>query len=340
MAMGAAPNKCQLISEIGLSHEGSLGFAFKFIEASQVAGADIVKFQYHIPSQESSNKEEFRIKFSLQDESRWNYWDRTSFTPKEWELIVKECEAQKIEFCVSVFSKKAASMMLDLGVRNIKLGSGDFSNLELREFFYDWKGNLFLSTGLATFSEIQEVIEFFKQSKLNRLLVFQCTTKYPTPYNQVGINTMIEIRDKFDVQVGLSDHSNGIDSSIVAICNGASAIEKHVTFSKAMFGPDISSSVTFEELARLATFRDNFVDIMTPINKDQVTNELKKEKVLFGRSLGLNRSIKAGTRIDSSDFCLRKPSGGLTWEDRMQLVGKRLKRDIELDELLIWDDFE
>jgi len=141
-------SKCKIISEIGLSHEGSLGLALKFIEASKNSGADMVKFQYHIPDHESSNEENFRINFSLQDSSRWDYWERTSFNIKEWKIIIDECIAQNIEFCTSVFSKKAAKIMIDFGVKNLKLGSGDFINKELLEFFFNWNGNLYLSSGL------------------------------------------------------------------------------------------------------------------------------------------------------------------------------------------------
>ena len=333
-------SKCVIIAEIGLSHEGSLGFALKFIEASKNAGADMVKFQYHIPDQESSNKEDFRINFSLQDNSRWDYWERTSFNIKEWKIIIDECRAQNITFSTSVFSKKAAQMMIDFGVKNLKLGSGDFTNMEMLEFFLNWDGNLYLSTGLATTKEIKSTISMFKESTLANLVIFQCTSKYPTPYNQVGIDYMLEIRNKFDVPVGLSDHSKGIDSSLVAICNGASAIEKHVTFSENLFGPDMAASITFEELERLSKFRENYSEIIKVVNKDQITSELLKEKVLFGRSLGVTRSCKSGEILKESDFCLRKPAGGLSWGDRTKLVGKRVKKDIDIDELLNLEDFE
>jgi len=340
MGTSIQQSKCEIISEIGLSHEGSLGFALKFIESSKNSGADMVKFQYHIPNQESSNQENFRINFSLQDRSRWDYWERTSFNVKEWKIIIDECHAQNITFCTSVFSKKAAQIMLDFGIKNLKLGSGDFFNKELLEFFLEWDGNLYLSTGLATTKEIENTIAFFKNSTLSNLIIFQCTSKYPTPYNEVGIDFMLEIKSRFDVSVGLSDHSKGIDSALVAICNGANAIEKHVTFSENLFGPDVTSSITFKELESLSKFRDNYFEIMKPVNKDQITGELQKQKILFGRSLGVSRSCKSGEILDESDFCLRKPAGGLSWDDRLKLIGKKVKKDIDIDELLNLEDFE
>lgn len=333
--------KCKLIAEIGLTHEGSLGFAFKFIESAKLAGADMVKFQFHLPEAESSKVEQFRVKFSLQDKTRWEYWQRTSFSISEWEKIIEKCNEELIEFCVSVFSGAAANKMISLGVKNIKLGSGDLTNGEIHEKLVNWSGNLFLSTGLATHEEIDSTINFFQNYfSHNQLTVFQCTSKYPTSLDEVGINVMEEIRAKWKVKSGLSDHTDGIDSAKVAICFGANAIEKHVVFSKEMFGPDVSSSITFNELRQLSSFRDNFLRIMEKVDKNKIAKGLENERKLFGRSLGLNREFQKGEILKEDDFCLRKPAGGLAWHDRHSLIGKKLRRDVELGELLQLEYFD
>jgi N-acetylneuraminate synthase len=331
---------CKLIAEVGLSHEGSLGLAFANIASAKASGADLVKFQYHIPTVESSKYEKFRIDFSQQDKTRWDYWDRTTFTTDNWKKIIDHCENNSIEFCVSVFSSQACTEMIDLGVKNIKLGSGDLTNKEIFDVLKGWKGNLFISTGLATFSEIEEAITNYSEFLSNgSLTVFQCTSKYPTPLNQVGINVMEKIRNRWKVNIGLSDHSVGIDAAIVAICSGADFIEKHVTFSKSMFGPDVSSSVTFEELSRLAKFRDNYQLITQQVDKDALSKELSNERLIFGRSLGLKREFQKGEIVTEQDFCLRKPGGGLNWEERKLFVGQKLNRDIELGDFITRSDF-
>jgi len=332
---------CKLIAEVGLSHEGSLGLAFAYIDSAKASGADLVKFQYHIPTVESSKYEKFRIDFSQQDKTRWDYWDRTTFSTDNWKKIISHCKKNLIDFCVSVFSGQACSEMIDLGVKNIKLGSGDLTNKEILDVLKGWNGNLFISTGLATFSEIEEAINNYSEFLVDsRLTVFQCTSKYPTPLNQVGINVMELIRSRWNVKVGLSDHSVGIDSAIVAINKGADVIEKHVTFSKNMFGPDISSSITFEELSRLSNFRDNYQLIIQSVDKDEIARELVKERLIFGRSLGLKREFRVGEVVSEHDFCLRKPGGGLNWEDRLNLVGQKLIRDIALGDLITLSDFD
>jgi sialic acid synthase SpsE len=102
----------------------------------------------------------------------------------------------------------------------------------------------------------------------------------------------------------------------------------------------VIASITFEELARLSKFRDNYAEIIKEVDKDKITGELQKEKILFGRSLGVTRSCKSGEILKESDFCLRKPAGGLSWNGRTKLVGKRVKKDINIDELLNLEDFE
>jgi N-acetylneuraminate synthase len=326
---------CKIIAEVGLVHEGSLGLAFKFIEAAKLSGADMVKFQFHIPEFESSISEKFRIDFSPQDKTRWEYWSRTAFTPNEWQLIVNKCKLESIDFCVSVFCVRAIEIMLEIGVKNLKLGSGDLNNLELQDSLKKWNGNLFISTGMSTYSEIDQAISAFKfQLDLGTLTVFQCTSKYPTPLDQVGLNVMTEIKKKWRVRVGLSDHSKGIDSSIAAICHGAEAIEKHVVFSFDMFGPDVTSSIIFEELRTLVKFRNNYNYLAKVLDKDSQALQMANERHIFGRSLGFNRAFRAGEIVSIEDFCLRKPSGGLNWNDRHIFVGKKLNRDVNLGELV------
>jgi N-acetylneuraminate synthase len=333
--------KCKLIAEIGLTHEGSLGFAFKFIESAKIAGADMVKFQFHLPEVESSKDEEFRINFSMQDKTRWDYWERTSFSINEWNKIIEKCDKESIEFCVSVFSGAAAHEMINLGVKNIKLGSGDLTNSEIHEVLAKWDGNLFISTGMAFYEEIESCIELLGEHfDGNKLTVFQCTSKYPTPLNEVGINVMREIREKWNVKVGLSDHSVGIDSAKVAICFGASIIEKHVVFNKKMFGPDVSSSITFEELQQLSSFRDNFLSIMEKVDKNRIAEQLENERRIFGRSLGLIRAFRKGEILNEGDFCFRKPAGGLSWGDRKMLIGRKLNKDVELGEIIQLEYFD
>ena len=242
----------RLIAEVGLAHDGSLGNALGLAKAAIKNGADIIKFQVHFPDEESSHLEQFRTSFSLQDSTRWNYWERTAFSFKQWKLLKSEIENLGGIFSASVFSSFALKMMRELDTNILKLGSGDLGNEELLECLEDYEGTLILSSGMATFAEISEAAKWLNESKCDEnSAILQCTSKYPTKLEEVGLNVMSRIIKEFEVKSGLSDHSEGINASIAAITLGASYIEKHVVYSKEMFGPDVSSSIEFRDLSFL-----------------------------------------------------------------------------------------
>lgn len=329
--------KSQIIAEIGLSHEGSLGQAHSFIDSVKNAGADIVKFQIHIPEFESSKNEEFRINFSTQDRTRMDYWARTAFTKLQFEELHKHATDLNLGFCVSVFSGRAVEWARELNIKFIKIGSGDINNDEILESLDGYNGNVILSSGMSTWSEIRNALTKFsgKLKDVSNLTLLQCTSLYPTPLSLTGINIMIEMKNRFpEINIGLSDHTTGINSALVALIYGAKIIEKHVTFSKFMFGPDIKSSIDFAELSQLVNFRNDLFEIMTPVDKDLVAEKLIDQKKLFGRSLGLKFNYPAGHLLDKNDFCLRKPAGGFTWEERLKFIGYPLSKDYSNDELL------
>ena len=332
--------KSSIVCEIGLSHEGSLGFTFAFIEACSKSGADFVKFQMHLAEFESSGKEEFRTNFSLQDLTRWDYWKRTSFKISQWKQIIEHCKKNNIEPQISVFSVAALNICLELGVNYIKLGSGDFTNPELAEAILvqsksNQELNLVLSSGMATWEEVEMVARRFDNlRKSNKLVILQCTSMYPTPLNLVGLDSMIRIRDELGIRSGLSDHSEGLTASMAAIVLGAHYIERHIVFDKRMFGPDTQSSIDFRELSLLTNFRDQMNVLSIPTDKDKVARSLTKYRSLFGRSLALKDSLPKGHVVKETDFCLRKPGGYLGWEDRGYFLGKSLIRAYSNTELL------
>lgn len=332
--------KQEIIAEIGLGHEGSLGLAISMAEAAIESGADIVKFQAHFPEQESSEEEKFRIPFSKQDKSRWDYWHRTSFTPEQWETIKSSVEAAGAEFAVSVFSAFAVEQFINQSVSYLKLGSGDLNNPELREVLMGFRGVLILSTGLATWSEIEDACDWMRSSFFHvDSAILQCTSIYPTPLNLVGLNVMLRISEKLGMPSGLSDHSVGISSALAALVHGARYIEKHFVLHKKFFGPDIQSSIVPEELEYLCKFRDDLVDLRSEVDKDQLIPTLAPTKSTFGRSLGLRRSFIRGETPQLKDYCLRKPLGGLDWQIRERLNGLPLVKDYSERELLTFEHF-
>jgi N,N'-diacetyllegionaminate synthase len=332
----------EIIAEIGLSHEGSLGIAISSARACIENGADIIKYQAHFPEYESSSDEKFRVQFAVQDETRWDYWKRTSFSLKEWRQLKSAVEEFGGKFSVSIFSRYALDFFLDLHVDVLKLGSGDLTNAELFESLTDYSGILILSSGMATWSEIRSAANWLKSSNCSEeSAVLQCTSMYPTPLEYTGINVMGRITHELGVYSGLSDHSQGLSASICAVVAGARYLERHVTLSPYMYGPDIKASISLEELNILRNFRDDIGLVSMDIDKDALAlKELREMRDLFGRSLGVNRPLAAGEFIEYSDFCLRKPGGGFNWSDRRRLVRRPLVKPCSIEELLSEEHFE
>lgn len=333
-------SKAFLIAEVALTHDSSLGLACSFIKAAAKAGADAVKFQTHIASAESTLDEKFRTQFSYQDKTRYDYWKRTEFNKEEWQQLMNCAEQEGIIFLSSPFSIEAVHLLNEIGVPAWKIGSGEVSHSNILKAILDTKKPVLLSTGMSSYKEIDEAVKFISQANVP-LVLLQCTSKYPTPLNEVGLNVMHEFREKYDLPVGLSDHSGQIYPALAAMAQGASVVEVHVTFHKEMFGPDVPVSLTFEELKILSEASLAFQTMrIHSVNKDEMSQKLHKMRELFHKSVALKLSLKAGTKLSEEHLTMKKPGTGIPAQDMQKCIGKVLKRDVSDDRLLTWDDIE
>lgn len=325
-----------IIAEIGLAHDGSLGQALAFIDAAAQSGAEIVKFQIHFGESESTRHEPFRVQFSKQDKTRSDYWNRTSFSEEQWALVKSHCESRGVVFTSSVFSLRALKLLFELKVDLIKIGSGDLLNEEIAEALIDYPGLILLSTGLATYSDIEYALRIYDSNRQrDKLILMQCTSKYPTPLEESGVNEIKNLEDKFETPFGYSDHTRGLSAAKIAIVQGAKVIEKHVNFDLRMFGPDSSSSMTFDGLEDLVKFRNDFLSVNSPYDKDQVSKQLENVKRLFGRSVTLKQDFKKGHTLTKEDLTLKKPDGGeFSWKDLDKIIGRKLNKDLTSDVFL------
>ena len=326
-----------LIAEIAQAHDGSLGYALSHIDAAADAGADVVKFQTHIANEESTHDEKFRIKFSHQDKTRLDYWKRMEFTPSQWKILKKEL-TKKILFMSTIHSEKAFNLVNKLDVPAWKVASGEIFSKDLIDKMIKTKKPIIVSTGIATMEEIRKIVKYLKYKKA-KFIILQCTSSYPTELNKVGINIMTDIRDKFKCHAGLSDHTGTIFPSLLAAANNASVIEVHVAFDKKMFGPDVSSSVTFEELKFIKDAINNFNYMKkNKINKNNVSNKLKRFKNLFTKSYALKENKKKGYKIKKSDLVLKKPGTGIKKNEIKKLIGKTINKNLSSNRLIKLSD--
>lgn len=327
-----------VIAEVGQAHEGSLGIAHSYIDALAGTGVDAIKFQTHIAEAESSKYEEFRVKFSYEDETRYDYWKRMQFTEDQWIGLKSHCEESGVEFMSSPFSIAAVELLERVGVTRYKVGSGEVTNFLLLDRIAQTNKPVIISTGMSELDEIENVFSETDLRKEN-LTLLQCTTAYPTQLSQIGLDMLEEMRSKFNIPVGLSDHSGSIFPSLAAVSLGASVIEVHTVFDKQMFGPDSSSSVSIAELKQLVSGIRAIDQMLNTPAKGKKTFSDQKIKENFSKSLCVNADVLPGQRITKQMLEAKKPGGrGIPAKDYGSVVNKIATQRIKKWEFIGLDD--
>lgn len=327
-------NKPLIIAEIGQNHDGSLGMCHAYIDALADIGVDAIKFQTHIAAEESTRDENFRVKFSYQDETRYDYWRRMEFSASQWFELKRHADAKGLGFLSTPFSVAAVQLLEKLGVDAWKVGSGDTAAKEMLEPMLASGKPVVFSTGMSDWLEIDSVVSRLKQAHAPFALM-QCTSKYPTPLEDVGLNVLDEMKKRYGCRVGLSDHSGKTAPAVTALARGFNLIEVHATFDKRMFGPDVSASLTLEEIKSIVSFsNDVCVLAESQVDKDEMARSLRDLKELFGRSVALSEEFPAGHVLTRDDLVPKKPGDGIPWAEKDDVVGKVLKYAVTADRLL------
>lgn len=335
-----AGNPCLIIGEVAQAHDGSLGLAHAFIDAIAETGADAVKFQTHIAAEESTPAEPWRVRFSKQDETRYDYWKRMEFTPEQWRGLKQHADERGLIFLSSPFSEAAVELLARLPVAAWKIASGEVATPGVLERIAASGLPVLLSTGMSTFPEIDQTVARLRECGC-WFAVMQCTSAYPCPPEKVGLNLLAALRERYGCAVGLSDHSGTIFPGLAAATLGLDVLEVHVTLSREMFGPDVSSSVTTAEMRQLVQ-GVRFIEQMRahPVTKDDVARDLQPVRRLFTKSLVFRSDLPAGATLRASDLACKKPGTGISPHRLPEFADRRLKRSVTADSLVSEDDFE
>jgi N-acetylneuraminate synthase len=326
-----------IVAEVAQAHDGSLGTAHAYIDAVAESGADAVKFQTHIAAAESTPDEPWRVKFSQQDATRYDYWKRMEFTEEQWIGLKRHADERGLVFLSSPFSFEAVDLLDRVGVPAWKIPSGETANSPMLDRMLATGLPILLSTGMSPLSEIDSTVEQVRQSE-TPLVIFQCTTAYPCPPEKIGLNLISWFRDRYDCAVGLSDHSGTVYSGLAAGTLGIEMLEVHVTFSREMFGPDVPASVTTTELRQLVDGM-RFIEKMTanPVDKENMARDMADLRSMFTKSIVACKDLPAGAILQSSDLTLKKPGTGIPADRLPELIGRRLTRPVKADALILED---
>ena len=308
----AAAGRTLVVAEIGQAHDGSLGILHSMVDTAAASGVDAVKFQVHIADAESSPLEPFRVRFSPVDATRFDYWRRMELPEAEWRRLKEKCDGLGVEFLATPFSNAAVDLLERIGVGRYKVGSGDIANPLLLAHLAATGKEVILSTGLGTIDDIDRAVELFSSRSVPFALL-QCTTRYPTAADEVGLPWIGRLRERYACPVGLSDHSGTIYAGLAAATLGAALVEVHVTFDRRMFGPDSRASLTFDELEQLV----KGIRFIETANRGTVekamTEETERLRRMFGKALAVNRDMAAGETLTAADLEGKKPAdGGMT----------------------------
>lgn len=327
-----------IIAEIAQAHDGSLGTAHAYIDALSKTGVHAIKFQTHIAEAESSIHEPFRVKFSKQDKTRFDYWKRMEFTLEQWKELKAHCNEVGLEFMSSPFSNAAVDVLEEVGVNRYKIGSGEVTNFLLLEKIAQTKKPVILSSGMSSYDELDKAVDFLK-SKDVEYSILQCTTSYPTQPEQYGLNVISELKKRYNVPVGFSDHSAKLETCIAAVALGAEILEFHAVFDKQQFGPDVTSSLTIDDISALVTSVNNIEKALQhPVNKND-NSSFKNLKSIFEKSLAINKDLKKGHQLTFDDLEAKKPANkGIAATYFNSIIGKTINRDMKQWDFLTQQD--
>lgn len=331
-------DRCLVIGEIAQTHDGSLGTAHAYIDAVANAGADAIKFQTHIAAAESTPGEPWRVKFSPQDATRYDYWRRMEFTEEQWAGLAAHAHDRGIAFLSSPFSFAAVDLLDRIGVPAWKVGAGETTNLPMLEKMAKTRKGIILSSGMTTWEELDSAVQCV-QTDGAPVAILQCTSAYPCPPEKLGLNVIGELRERYACPVGLSDHSGTIYAGLAAATLGADILELHVTFSRECFGPDVIASVTTAELRQLVE-GIRFIERAraNPVDKQAMAAELAPLRKTFTKSIVAARNLDEGKALTADDLALKKPGTGIPAARFNEIVGRRLCVAVQADQMIREED--
>jgi len=327
-----------IIAEIGSNFDGSLEQAKRLVDLAKEVEADAVKFQSFLPDKIIAKKG-FESKTSFQ--ATWEkpvyevYCEAT--LPREWhQKIAEYCHKKDIHFFSSPYDREAADLLSDIGVPAFKIGSGDITFLSLMEYIAKKGKPIILGTGASSMGEVEEAVNTIRAAGNQDIVLLQCITNYPSPFEHANIRAMVTLREAFQVPAGYSDHTPGSTVPLGAVALGACVIEKHFTFDKTRTGPDHPFAMDVSEMATMIRdIRLLEAALGSPIK--QLTPAEAETVILQRRSLFAKVDIPADTTITTDMIEPLRPAIGITPQYIHLVTGKKTKVDIPQGEPITWE---
>lgn len=320
-------NKTFIIAELSANHNGSLEVAKRTIKAAARTGADAIKLQTYTADTltlDSKNKEFMLSGGTLWDGKQLYELYKEAYTPWEWHKELFECAKNEGLVCFSTpFDKSAVDFLETLNPPAYKIASFEITDYELIRYTASKQKPMIISTGIASFEEIKDVVDICKSENNEDIILLKCTSAYPAPPESANLKTIVDIAKTFDVVAGFSDHTLGIVAPVVAVSLGARVIEKHFILDKSIGGADADFSLDEEEFTQMVkAVRD------TEKLLGHVSYEVNKKNRRYARSLFTCKAIKKGEVFTKENVKSIRPSNGLHPKYLHDILGKKSKFDL------------
>jgi len=332
--------KVFIIAEIGNTHEGSVELAKCLVKAAAACGVDAVKFQTHLFEAESLANAPAPAYFT--EESRKSYFERTAFRLEQYRELKKFTEVEcGVEFLSSPFSLEAVDLLEEVGVRTYKIPSGEVSNLPLLEKVAGTGKRVLLSSGMSGWTELDTAVAALKAKGAKDVMLMQCTSRYPCPPEESGLNVIPQMKERYGLPVGYSDHTLGLAIPVAAAALGAVAIEKHFTLSRLMYGSDAKNSLEPDAMRQMVEeIRAVEAALKNPVDKDALAGMLAEMKRTFEKSVVAAVELPAGTILGREHLAFKKPGDGISAREYASLLGRKVRKAVSKNHPFSWGDFE
>lgn len=328
--------KVLIIAEAGVNHNGSVNLAKKLIDSAVKAGVDVVKFQTfktELDVSRIAEKAEYQKINGITNENQFEMLKKLELTFDNFREINDYCKNKKIEFLSTAFDLESIDFLHSLGMKRWKIPSGEITNLPYLEKIASFGKPVILSTGMCNMNEIEDALTILKKGNVADITVLHCTTEYPAPKNEVNLNAMLSIKKRFNVKIGYSDHTKGIEIPTAAVALGAKIIEKHFTLDNKMEGPDHKASLEPKELKNMVHAIRNVEIALGDGNKSPSKSESKNIHVAR-KSIIAKINIKKGDVFTTENITVKRPGNGISPMKWHLVLGKTAARNFQQDDLI------
>ena len=327
-------NRCMIIAEAGVNHNGSIDMALKLCDAAKDAGADVVKFQTWITDKlitQSVGQAEYQTRNTGVSESQYEMLKKLELSFEDFRKIKRHCDDIGITFASTADEPESLDFLVDLGIPFIKMGSGDIGNVSFLRYAGRKSLPVILSSGMSYLEDVEVSVQALRDGGASDITLLHCTTNYPCPSEQVNLRAMHTLQKNFHLPVGYSDHTLGCEAAIAAVAMGACVIEKHFTLDRSMPGPDHLASTEPDEFRSLVD-RIRAVELMLGTGIKCPTSDETEVKKVVTKRIVASKEISEGEIFTENNVCVKRSNDGIPASEWDEVIGQKAARSYRTDE--------